>query len=99
MKKKIVIIILMILIIIASIGTGGYYIYIKYKQQDPFELEWVTIYYNYCFPGESGNFFSQECSVNVIMARQNETILNTVEFYDEGYLSYSFNLKEYKLAS
>ncbi len=59
----------------------------------------VTIYYNYCFPGESGTFLSQECSVNVIMARQNETILNTVEFYDEGYLSYSFNLKEYKLAS
>ncbi len=46
MKKKIVIL-LIILIIIGIIGIGGYYLYEKYKQQDPFELEWVNTYYNY----------------------------------------------------
>ena len=38
---------LLILIIIASIGIGGYFIYQKYKPQDPFELEWVRLYYDY----------------------------------------------------
>ncbi len=46
MKKKISII-LIILVIIASIGIGGYFLYKKYRQQDPFELEWVKTYYNY----------------------------------------------------
>ena len=46
MKKK-VIIILIILIIIASLGAGGYFLYQRNKQQDPFELEWVRIYYDY----------------------------------------------------
>ena len=46
MKKKIIII-LIILIIIGIIGTAGYFLYQKYKPQDPFELEWVQTYYNY----------------------------------------------------
>ena len=46
MKKK-VIVILIILVIIASVGFGGYFIYQRNKQQDPFELEWVRIYYDY----------------------------------------------------
>lgn len=46
MKKKIIITFI-ILIIIWALGLGGYIIYKKYKQQDPFELEWVRIYYNY----------------------------------------------------
>ena len=46
MKKKLVII-LIILLVIGSAGIGGYFIYKKYKQQDPFELEWVRIYYDY----------------------------------------------------
>lgn len=46
MKKR-VIITLIILIIIWSIGLGGYILYKAYKEQDPFEQEWVRIYYNY----------------------------------------------------
>lgn len=46
MKKK-VIVILIILVIIASVGIGGYFIYQRNKQQDPFELEWVRLYYDY----------------------------------------------------
>lgn len=45
MKKLIVF--LVILIIIASVGAGGYFIYQKNKPVDPFELEWVRIYYGY----------------------------------------------------
>lgn len=45
MKKLIVF--LIILIIIASVGAGGYFIYQKNKPADPFELEWVRIYYDY----------------------------------------------------
>ena len=45
MKKLIVF--LVILIIIASVGAGGYFIYQKNKPVDPFELEWVRIYYDY----------------------------------------------------
>lgn len=45
MKKLIVF--LVILIIIASVGAGGYLIYQKNKPVDPFELEWVRIYYDY----------------------------------------------------
>ena len=46
MKKKIIITFI-ILIIIWALGLGGYIVYQKYKQQDPFELEWVRTYYNY----------------------------------------------------
>ena len=46
MKKRIIVIFI-ILIIIALLGTGGYIVYQKYKQQDPFELEWVRKYYEY----------------------------------------------------
>lgn len=46
MKKK-VIIALIILIIIWSIGLGGYIVYKAYKEQNPFEQEWVKIYYSY----------------------------------------------------
>ncbi len=46
-KINIILIILLILLIITSIGVGIYYIYNKYKKQDPFELEWVRIYYDY----------------------------------------------------
>lgn len=45
MKKLVVF--LIILIIIASVGAGGYFIYQKNKPVDPFELEWVRIYYDY----------------------------------------------------
>ncbi len=46
MKKKIIITFI-ILIIIWALGLGGYIVYQKYKQQDPFELEWVRTYYDY----------------------------------------------------
>ena len=46
-KINILLIILLVLLIIAVIGVGVYYIYNKYKKQDPFELEWVRIYYDY----------------------------------------------------
>lgn len=46
MKKRIIIA-LIILIIIWAIGLGGYIVYKTYKEQDPFEQEWVRIYYNY----------------------------------------------------
>ena len=46
MKKK-VIVILIILVIIASVGFGGYFIYQRNKQQVPFELELVRVYYDY----------------------------------------------------
>lgn len=45
MKKLIVF--LIILIIIASVGALGYFVYQKNKPIDPFELEWVRIYYDY----------------------------------------------------
>lgn len=45
MKKLIVF--LVILIIIASVGALGYFVYQKNKPTDPFELEWVRIYYDY----------------------------------------------------
>lgn len=45
MKKLIVF--LVILIIIASVGAVGYFVYQKNKPIDPFELEWVRIYYDY----------------------------------------------------
>lgn len=45
MKKLIVF--LVILIIIASVGAFGYFVYQKNKPIDPFELEWVRIYYDY----------------------------------------------------
>ena len=34
-------------IIVALLGAAGYFVYQKKKQQDPFELEWVRIYYDY----------------------------------------------------
>lgn len=46
MKKK-VFVKLIILIIIALVGTLGYFIYQRNKPIDPFELEWVRIYYDY----------------------------------------------------
>jgi hypothetical protein len=46
MKKRIIVIFI-ILIIIAALGAGGYIVYQRYKQQDPFELEWVRKYYEY----------------------------------------------------
>lgn len=46
MKKKLIVF-LVILIIIASVGALGYFLYQKNKPIDPFELEWVRIYYDY----------------------------------------------------
>ena len=45
--KKGIIKFFVILIILGLIGFGVYYAYQKYKKQDPFELEWVRIYYDY----------------------------------------------------
>ena len=49
MKKRIniILITILVLLITVSIGVLIYYIYNKYKEQDPFELEWVRIYYDY----------------------------------------------------
>ncbi len=42
--KKVMIILLIILIIVGSVG---YFMYKNNKEQDPFELEWIRIYYDY----------------------------------------------------
>lgn len=68
MKKRIIIL-LIILIIIWSIGLAGYIVYKEYKQQDPFEMEWVRIYYNYL--KENNEKIQQE---NLKNYRKNEKI-------------------------
>lgn len=70
MKKKIIII-LIILIILASLIIGAYYIYVKYKEQDPFELEWVRIYYNYM---KTNNEALKERQKTLKYYRENEKI-------------------------
>ena len=38
---------IIILIILIILGSAGYFIYKNNKEQDPFELEWIRIYYDY----------------------------------------------------
>lgn len=68
MKKRIIIL-LIILIIIWSIGLAGYIVYKEYKQQDPFEMEWVRIYYDYL--KETNEKMKQD---NIKYYRKNEKI-------------------------
>lgn len=68
MKKRIVKS-LIILIIVWAIGLGGYIVYKEYKQQDPFQMEWVKIYYDYL--KETNEKMKQD---NIKYYRKNEKI-------------------------
>lgn len=88
MKKK-MIVILIILIIIAIIIGGIYYLYKKKKPQDPFEIEWVRIYYDYMKENHEKLKLNQN---GLKYYRENEKI----EFCNIENLEYPVMLYNYK---